>query len=99
MLFSASPFPGAQVTLEWLREEFGGNWYRWPEGKMEGWLCPALFKYFDQAPPRLFAKVEAIDKLAPTIRVPRAQAEELLSLLDEGRVDDARLVVVAALRA
>ena len=25
---------------------------------MEGWLCPALFKYFDQAPERIYAQVK-----------------------------------------
>jgi hypothetical protein len=23
---------------------------------MEGWLCPALFKYFDAAPPKIYAQ-------------------------------------------
>ena len=26
--------------------------------EIEGWLCPALLKYFKSAPQRLFAKVE-----------------------------------------
>jgi len=26
---------------------------------MEGWLCPALFRYFDKAPPELYVKAEA----------------------------------------
>jgi hypothetical protein len=26
----------------------------------EGWLCPALLKYFGTAPPELYAKAEAI---------------------------------------
>jgi hypothetical protein len=25
---------------------------------MEGWLCPALFKYFDKAPPELYVRAE-----------------------------------------
>lgn len=29
---------------------------------MEGWLCPALFKYFEQAPARIFVKAEAIEQ-------------------------------------
>jgi hypothetical protein len=56
LLFSTTPFPGYSVKLEWRREEFGGNWYFCPQFGMEGWLCPALFKYFDKAPPELFAK-------------------------------------------
>jgi len=23
---------------------------------MEGWLCPALFKYFEAAPPKIYAQ-------------------------------------------
>ena len=55
LMFSANPFPGATVELEWVREEMGGNWYRW--NGLEGWLCPALFRYFETAPPKLFAQV------------------------------------------
>jgi pimeloyl-ACP methyl ester carboxylesterase len=56
-LFSKDPFPGAQVCLEWVREEGGGNVYRWPEVGREGWLCPALFRYFDEAPEHLYVEV------------------------------------------
>jgi pimeloyl-ACP methyl ester carboxylesterase len=56
-LFSKDPFPGAQLCLEWVREEGGGNVYRWPEVGREGWLCPALFRYFDRAPRRLYVEV------------------------------------------
>ena len=58
LLFSATPFPGDTVRLEWRREEFGGNWYVCPELDLEGWLCPALFRYFDTAPPELYARAE-----------------------------------------
>jgi hypothetical protein len=61
LLFSATPFPGYAVRLEWDREEYGGNWYRWPEAGMEGWLCPALFKYFTKAPQEIYIKAEAED--------------------------------------
>jgi uncharacterized protein DUF6717 len=54
LIFSANPFPGATVELEWVREEVGGHWYRWMD--MEGWLCPALFHYFPTPPPRLYAQ-------------------------------------------
>src|SRR5437764_15491454 len=45
LTFSAQPFPGYTVELDWVREEFGGNWYRWAGHDLEGWLCPALFHY------------------------------------------------------
>jgi hypothetical protein len=58
LLFSAAPFPGHTVKLEWRREEFGGNWYYSPQFGMEGWLCPALFKYFPTAPAEIYVKAE-----------------------------------------
>jgi hypothetical protein len=59
LLFSARPFPGHTVKLEWRREEFGGHWYYSPQFDREGWLCPALFKYFPEAPGDIFVKAEA----------------------------------------
>jgi hypothetical protein len=59
LTFSDRPFPGAQVELTWLREELGGNWYRSSVSQEEGWLCPALFSYFDQAPRRIYARADA----------------------------------------
>ncbi len=62
LLFSAAPFPGYQRRLVWLREEMGGNWYACDDPSMEGWLCPALLRYFDEAPPELFVKAEAKER-------------------------------------
>jgi len=59
LLFSARPFPGYQVKVLWMREEAGGNWYYSEKYDLEGWLCPALFKYFKEAPKRIYAKAEA----------------------------------------
>lgn len=59
LIFSANPFPGYTVELIWRREEYGGNWYYSPQFDMEGWLCPALFKYFDNAPRQLFGRAES----------------------------------------
>ena len=58
MLFSSSPFPGHELRREWRRVEMDGNWYYSPELDMEGWLCPALLKYFDEAPRELFLQVK-----------------------------------------
>lgn len=60
LLFSASPFPGYQVELEWVREECEGNWYRIKGHTLEGWLCPSLFKYFKVAPKSIFASAEKL---------------------------------------
>ena len=56
LIFSANPFPGHDVKFEWRREDCGGNWYFSPDLEMEGWLCPALFRYFDEAPEKLYAQ-------------------------------------------
>ena len=53
LFFSESPFPRYQSELTWLREESGGNWYRETRTGLEGWLCPALFRYFREAPRRI----------------------------------------------
>jgi hypothetical protein len=58
LIFSTGPFPGYSAELLWKREEYEGNWYYCPQFQIEGWLCPALFKYFDEAPQKLFAKAE-----------------------------------------
>jgi hypothetical protein len=61
-VFSAALFPGSTEKLEWRREESGGNWYYNERFKMEGWLCPALFKYFPTAPKTIFVKVEELKR-------------------------------------
>ncbi len=58
-VFSAGYFPDAEIELDWVEEKGSGNVYRWPEKNMEGWLCPALFKYFDQTPAKLYIHLKA----------------------------------------
>ena len=58
LLFSANPFPGFTAQLEWRREELDGNWYYSRALDTEGWLCPALFKYFATAPKNIYVKFE-----------------------------------------
>jgi hypothetical protein len=63
LLFSPAPFPGYHTEANWLREGDGGNWYQatLPSGEVqEGWLCPALFKYFPEAPKKIYFKVESL---------------------------------------
>ena len=59
-IFSAQRFPGADFKLEWRREESGGNWYYSAQFQQEGWLCPALLKYFAEPPKEIHVKVEAL---------------------------------------
>ena len=59
LLFSHGPFPGYLAHGRWIRKELDGNWYRLDDPPIEGWLCPALLKYFDSPPSEIFAKAEA----------------------------------------
>jgi hypothetical protein len=65
LLFSAAPFPGYQKRLVWTREEMGGNWYALNDPPLEGWLCPALFRYFDRAPAQLYVQAQALAATKP----------------------------------
>ena len=56
LIFSSQPFPGFSARFVLSRPEYGGNWYSWPERGIEGWLCPALFKYFPAAPKEIYVK-------------------------------------------
>lgn len=61
LLFSDQPFPGVQAELQRTSEESPeGNWYRLAGTEMEGWLCPALFKYFAHAPERIYCRAEPV---------------------------------------
>ena len=59
LTFSAQAFPNYDDKLVWKRKGMGGNWYYSERFKTEGWLCPALFKYFRQAPKEIYVKAEA----------------------------------------
>lgn len=69
LLFSALPFPGWQKKLVRLQEMLGGNWYSTgtagtvigDDPYMEGWLCPALFRYFNIAPPEIYVRAEPLE--------------------------------------
>jgi hypothetical protein len=56
LTFSKDSFPGSNGAVKWVRAAMGGNWYRY--GDLEGWLCPALLRYFDDAPKEIHLKVE-----------------------------------------
>lgn len=61
LTFSDQPFPGAQRRLDHVRPDLGGHYYRFADPPaMEGWLCPALFHYFDEAPASLYARADPL---------------------------------------
>lgn len=60
LLFSATSFPGVDLHLEWVRKEASGNVYKWAEQGMEGWLCPALLKYFENPPMEIYVQLKNV---------------------------------------
>ena len=61
--FSDEPFDGHDVELLWMRPGEGeGNWYGGTVvgERVEGWLCPALLLYFEQAPRRIFVRCDPL---------------------------------------
>ena len=73
LVFATGPFPGHQLELEWRREDMDGNWYYSPALDMEGWLCPALFRYFDAAPRKIYAQFRAKDAAPAPSRAPSGE--------------------------
>jgi len=59
MIFSAEPFPGHQYRFDWRREQMKGNVYYSPDFDMNGWLCAALFHYFEKTPQHIYVQVKA----------------------------------------
>jgi hypothetical protein len=35
------------------------EWYHNQQYNMDGWLCPALFKFFPRAPQHIYARADA----------------------------------------
>lgn len=58
LLFSDQPFPGHQAEMRRLHPEHGGTWYSCDQVGLEGWLCPALFKYYAEAPANLYIQIK-----------------------------------------
>ena len=67
LLFSGTDFPGSQHNVEWRREEGNGNIYYSPALQVEGWLCPALLRYFERPPAKLFLQVRPLPSKKETV--------------------------------
>ena len=77
MIFSAGEFPGYHVKLDYLTMDVldNGDLYTiegtdqftkevgeyWEGDAFVLWLCPALLKYFDDAPKEIYVKVEELE--------------------------------------
>jgi len=59
-IFSSCSFPQYDVELKRQEEDEGGNWYLWTKTGQKGWICPALFCYYDTAPEYLYVKIEQL---------------------------------------
>ena len=61
LIFSLDEFPDSEHVLHKVGPGMGGGtdyMYHFKEGlKHPLWLCPALFKYFDKAPDKLYFKL------------------------------------------
>ncbi len=64
LTFSARPFPDFDKKLTWLRGDMEGNYYRLDDPPMEGWICPAMFKYYENAPQELYIKADPLPSRA-----------------------------------
>jgi hypothetical protein len=71
LTFSTRTFPGVHAVAHRVRPEAGGTWYHFGAPAMEGWLCPAMFHYFAEAPEEIHIRAELADG-ATTARGPMA---------------------------
>lgn len=66
LTFSAEYFPSADAFITHATEDEAkvGNWYilEGVEGQEDiiGWFCPALFRYFEVAPLKIYAEVQTL---------------------------------------
>jgi hypothetical protein len=56
---SAESFPGHQAILKLADEpqNHSGHWYQLDGTDMQGWMCSAMYKYFETAPPAIYWQV------------------------------------------
>jgi hypothetical protein len=59
-IFSKNPFPSYKYKLELKTRgnEETGNWYVCKALGIDGWLCGALYKYFDVEPEAIYIQVK-----------------------------------------
>jgi hypothetical protein len=78
LTFAAEPFDGCDVRLAWQSgNPTDGNWYTGEVAgePMEGWLCPALYCYFREAPPVIYVRAQPLpDGVDPIWRPPAGAA-------------------------
>ena len=69
--FSGEPFEGANEVFSLAnkdgKENRCGNDYKYDKDGRIGWLCPAMYKYFNIAPQNMYFKCEALANKRPVI--------------------------------
>ena len=58
IIFSAESFKGHSHILKHKEQDGTGNTYKL--GEMEGWLCAALYQYFDKTPSEIYVQMKAV---------------------------------------
>jgi len=57
LTFSSERMINSHYSLTFIKSEMGGSWYQLDGTDLQGWLCPALFKFFPTAPERIYVSV------------------------------------------
>lgn len=60
--FSKEWFPSYEFILYLKREENGGGWYLAEVIDKEGWLCPAVLRYFETLPETIYVRIQPLTK-------------------------------------
>jgi hypothetical protein len=62
LVFSDTPFDGHDVCIRKTYPDSGGTWYTGNifGTEMTGWLCPALFLYFADAPEYIYMAAKSL---------------------------------------
>lgn len=60
LTFSAVAFPTYELSFKLLNTDPSGSWYHCNEFDADGWLCPALFRYFPEAPENLYVSAGSL---------------------------------------
>jgi hypothetical protein len=60
LVFSANEFPDFELKAIRGRPDGGGYWYSIEGTDQEGWLCPALLRYYKTAPETIYAKADPL---------------------------------------
>lgn len=61
LIFSHEWFPDHDHQFERMHAEGGGVWYKHKRSALHGWLCPAMFLYFEKAPAEIYVQCKPME--------------------------------------